>query len=206
LGTVRRKPFGGSLAVDVVLAAPLYCVVLFLLPAARVRRAQSREHLLRETHFSAPQPPSQASPWFPRAHEHEERAQSACRATEKGPPPPYGLAPASTVRWYERLRRSSEIAFVRRRGRAASFACLTAYALGAPRARTCVAVSVGKAVGGAVTRNLVRRRVRGILDGLPPLGVPLRVLFVAKPAAATASFERLSGEVGTALARLSSAR
>jgi ribonuclease P protein component len=54
-----------------------------------------------------------------------------------------------------------------------------------------------------VTRNLVRRRIRGALDAIPPLAVPLRLLFVAKPAAAAASYERLEGEVGALVGRLS---
>ena len=107
------------------------------------------------------------------------------------------------MRWYERLRRSSEIAFVRRRGRQVSLACLTGYAVTARQSRTSVAVTVAKPVGGAVTRNLVRRRIRGALDATQPLPVPLRILFVAKPAAAAASYERLEGEVGDLLARLS---
>ena len=106
------------------------------------------------------------------------------------------------MRWYDRLRRSSEIAHVRRRGRHAGLANLTAYALDERRGRTRVAVSVAKAVGGAVTRNLVRRRIRGALERLPPPGVSLRLLIVAKPAAALSSFERLSADVATALARL----
>ena len=64
-------------------------------------------------------------------------------------------------------------------------------------------MTVAKPVGGAVARNLVRRRVRGALDGLAPPAVPLRILFVAKPAAAAASYERLEGEVGTLVSRLS---
>jgi len=103
------------------------------------------------------------------------------------------------VRWYEGLRRSNEIAFVRRRGRLASLGCLSAYALDEPRGRTSVAVSVAKTVGSAVTRNLVRRRIKGALDAQPPAAAPLRLLFVAKPAAASASYERLARDVSLAL-------
>jgi ribonuclease P protein component len=106
------------------------------------------------------------------------------------------------VRWYEGLRRSNEIAFVRRRGRLASLGCLSAYALDEPRGRTSVAVSVAKTVGSAVTRNLVRRRIKGALDAQPPAAAPLRLLFVAKPAAASASYERLARDVSLALSRL----
>jgi ribonuclease P protein component len=104
------------------------------------------------------------------------------------------------VRWYGRLRRSGEIAFVRRRGRQAGYAGFSVFAApgGAP---TRVCVSVSKAVGGAVTRNLVRRRIRGALDVLPPPGAAVRLLFVAKPVAATLDFARLAADVRLALER-----
>jgi ribonuclease P protein component len=106
------------------------------------------------------------------------------------------------VRWYGRLRRSSEIAFVRRRGRQVSSSCLVAYAAPADVPGSIVAVTVAKTVGGAVVRNRVRRRIRGALDALPAPAAGERLLFVAKPAAAQASYERLAGEIERALARL----
>jgi ribonuclease P protein component len=105
------------------------------------------------------------------------------------------------MRWYGRLRRSSEIAFVRRRGRAAAYPTLTAFAADAAGGSSRVAVTVSKAVGPAVTRNLIRRRVRGALDALGPQPAA-RLLFVAKPAAAEASYARLAADVAAALARL----
>jgi ribonuclease P protein component len=84
--------------------------------------------------------------------------------------------------------------------------CLVAYAAPAGRSETIVAVTVAKTVGGAVVRNRVRRRIRGALDALAPPAAAQRLLFVAKPAAAGATYERLAGEVGTALARLSASR
>jgi ribonuclease P protein component len=104
------------------------------------------------------------------------------------------------VRWFGALRRSGEIASVRRRGRAASFAGFSVFA--APGSReTLVCVSVSKAVGGAVVRNRVRRRIRGALEALPAAATPVRLLFVAKPAASALSYERLLGDVRTALER-----
>jgi ribonuclease P protein component len=66
-------------------------------------------------------------------------------------------------------------------------------------------VTVSKAVGGAVVRNLVRRRIRGALDGLPVPARPVRLLFVAKPAAAAAGYGRLAADVAAALGRLAAA-
>jgi len=109
------------------------------------------------------------------------------------------------VRWYDRLRRSSDIAFVRRRGKPAGTSGLTAYGLADRGGRTRVAVTVASSVGGAVTRNLVKRRIRGALDALGPPAVPLRLLIVAKPAAAALPYDRLARDVATALGRLGAA-
>jgi ribonuclease P protein component len=103
------------------------------------------------------------------------------------------------LRWYDRLRRSSEIAAVRRRGRRSSAATFALFALPVPSGRVRVGVTVSKAVGGAVTRNLVRRRILGALDGLSERPSATRLLFVAKPAAATESYTRLAADVAAAL-------
>jgi ribonuclease P protein component len=105
------------------------------------------------------------------------------------------------MRWFGRLRRSGEIAFIRRRGRHASLTTLAAYAAPEARGGSRVGVTVSKAVGGAVVRNLVRRRIRGALEALPMPVNPVRLLFVAKPAAATAPYERLAADVEAALTR-----
>ncbi len=68
-----------------------------------------------------------------------------------------------------------------------------------------IGVVTSKAVGGAVTRNLVRRRIRGALDALdrPPA---TRMLFVAKPEAAAVPYATLAAEVAAAVARTSGVR
>jgi ribonuclease P protein component len=103
------------------------------------------------------------------------------------------------LRWYDRLRRSSEIAAVRRRGRRSSAATFALFALPTSSEGVRVGVTVSKAVGGAVTRNLVRRRILGALDGITERPSGARLLFVAKPAAATESYARLAADVVAAL-------
>ena len=110
------------------------------------------------------------------------------------------------MRWYERLRRAAEIAYVRRRGRAAAQATLVAFVAEGRGARPRVAVSVSSEVGGAVVRNLIRRRIRGALDALPPAATPFRALFVVKPPAAAAPYGELAGDVASALGRLGTIR
>jgi ribonuclease P protein component len=108
------------------------------------------------------------------------------------------------VRWYDRLRRAGEIAQVRRKGRRTSLATFSLFVLPATSGSTRVGVTVSKTVGGAVTRNLVRRRILGALDGLAPQPAPARLLFIAKPAAASESYARLAADVAGALGSLRS--
>jgi ribonuclease P protein component len=106
------------------------------------------------------------------------------------------------VRWYDPLRRQSEIAYLRRRGRQARFATLTAFGTETQGRRSRIGITVSAQVGGAVLRNRVRRRIRGALDAHAPLRPPTRILLVARPSAATESYARLAADVGAALARL----
>ena len=110
------------------------------------------------------------------------------------------------MRWYGRLRRTSEIAFVRRRGRAIHLTILVAYGAQGTSAPVRVGVTVSKAVGNAVIRNRVRRRIRGALDALPRGTETTRYLFVAKPGAGTADYATIAREVAIGLERLGSGR
>ncbi|MFZ1125219.1 MAG: ribonuclease P protein component [Candidatus Baltobacteraceae bacterium] len=109
------------------------------------------------------------------------------------------------MRWYGRLCRKAEIAFVRRRGRRTACASLSAYAVAARDRRTRVAVTVGKGVGGAVVRNRVRRRIVGALEALGGLQRPSVILFVAQPPAAGLPYGQIAADVAEALARLAPA-
>ncbi len=105
------------------------------------------------------------------------------------------------MRRYAGLRRSADFARLRQRGRRVASSALTVYrAEPFARDRLSVAgITVGKPVGKAVVRNLVRRRVAAILhEALAERR--LRVLVVARPAAAEASFDQLRRELERALA------
>jgi ribonuclease P protein component len=107
------------------------------------------------------------------------------------------------VRWYDSLRRQGEIAFLRRRGRQIGLPTLAAFGAEERGSRSRIAISVSTSIGGAVVRNLIRRRIRGALDerAAPK---PLRILFVARPPAASEPYARLAADVGAALERLRS--
>lgn len=106
------------------------------------------------------------------------------------------------MRWYRALRRAGEIAYVRRRGRSAALATLVAYAAEQPVGPSQVVVTVAKSVGGAVLRNRVRRRIKGVLDSHAPPGKPTRLVLVARPPAAWERYARLADDVHAVLARL----
>ena len=62
---------------------------------------------------------------------------------------------------------------------------------------------VSKAVGGAVTRNLVRRRLKGIAQQRLAGGLTgVDIVFRALPASSSASFSELNQEINRALIRV----
>lgn len=105
------------------------------------------------------------------------------------------------MRRFASLRRSAEFARLRQRGRRISSGVLTVYRDHpfARDERPVVGISVGKPVGKAVVRNKVRRRLAAILQDVLA-DRRLRLLIVARPAAAEASFAMLRRDVERALA------
>ena len=106
------------------------------------------------------------------------------------------------MRWYASLRRSGEIAHVRRRGRQAGVETLTAFALPPGDRSSRVAVTVATAVGCAVVRNRVKRRIKSALDARAVPATAVRLVVVARPAAATQPYSRLVSDLATSLDRL----
>lgn len=104
------------------------------------------------------------------------------------------------MRSFASLRRSADFARLRQRGRRVASNALTVFKADPhPRDRSAIAgITVGKPVGKAVVRNLVRRRVAAILHEALA-GRRLRILVVARPAAAEASFAQLRNELERAL-------
>ena len=73
-------------------------------------------------------------------------------------------------------------------------------ALADGRAQSRYGFSISKRVGGAVVRNRVKRRLREILRSAP-LRPGWDIVFIARPAAATADYVRLRRAVETLLSR-----
>jgi ribonuclease P protein component len=105
------------------------------------------------------------------------------------------------MRRYQALRRASEIAALKRRGVRLAGSALHGYGdhVGPSNA---VAVAVAKAVGGAVVRNRIRRRVRGALEQTPPPPRTVRLFFIARPQAAEATYAAIAADVQSMLAQL----
>jgi ribonuclease P protein component len=88
-----------------------------------------------------------------------------------------------------------------RRGDKCGRATVVVYLARTADSRRVAGFAVSKAVGGAVVRNRVKRRLRAIVAAdLPFLPAGARVVVRALPAAAKASFSELSSDVGEALA------
>lgn len=105
------------------------------------------------------------------------------------------------MRAFDSLRRRADFGRLRQRGRRAAMEAFTLFAdPQRPRERSVVGISVSKGVGGAVVRNRIRRRLAALLHEALLGREPQRLLLVARPAAAAASFEALRTQVRKALA------
>jgi len=110
-----------------------------------------------------------------------------------------------------RLRRSDDYRRAVRAGRRAGRRTVVLHLLRDEQADAGAPARVGfvvsKAVGGAVQRNKVHRRLRALMaDHVSELPAGSLVVVRALPAAATASYDELGADVLTGLARVLDAR
>ena len=107
-----------------------------------------------------------------------------------------------------RMRRRADFAAAVRRGRRGTTRRVVVhYAGGDPASPALVGFVVSRAVGGAVDRNRVKRRLRGLMAHEVP-GLPDGSLVVVRalPDSADATSAELSGDLGEALFAARSAR
>jgi len=105
------------------------------------------------------------------------------------------------MRRFASLRRRGDFTRLRSRGRRLATANLTFFRGDAAPAdpRTLVGISVSKEVGTAVVRNRVRRRLAACVHEALPEHARMRLLILARPSAAAASYGQLCDEVRRAV-------
>lgn len=99
---------------------------------------------------------------------------------------------------FESLRRRSDFARVRGRGRRTQTPRLAVYSLRRREGPPRVGLVVGRAVGGAVERNRLRRRLRAALRELPWEGYRDLVV-VARAESASAAYRDLVADLRSLL-------
>ncbi len=173
-----------------------------------------------QAHVPAEQPPSCEDPRLPAAHAHPCRPRDPFGPSGKGSRPPLGVSDPGypVLAAADRLRRRDEFATTIKTGRRAARGSLVVHLTTAtvagdetsnhqdpaqtrgaiPRSRAGFVVS--KAVGNAVVRNIVKRRLRELVrDRLPDLPAGTDLVVRALPAAATRSYQDLGTDLGQAI-------
>jgi ribonuclease P protein component len=169
------------------------------------------EEATREEDLSTEHPSACSPSWFPAPHGDPRR--SAHRAL----PPSTGSCPAIGLIW--RIRDRATFVELARRGRRVSSGPLTVVHLAEkqenpsisgdstpPVSHPRVAFAVPRAVGAAVERNRVRRRIRSICLELATADrmAPGAWLFIVRPGAPTLTFCELNTLVSESVQSLSS--
>jgi ribonuclease P protein component len=107
------------------------------------------------------------------------------------------------MRRFAPLRRQADFSRVRRQGRRIPTAALIIYRTDSLQGdrRALVGITVSKSIGKAVTRNKLRRRLAAIVHDALASHDAMRLLVVARPAAAQSPFRDLRAQVASALQR-----
>lgn len=105
------------------------------------------------------------------------------------------------MRRFASLRRQADFSRLRRQGRRFSTKSLIIYRSDSLSSddTSLVGITVSKAVGKAVIRNRLRRRLGAIVHDALASRKTMRLLLVARPLASAATFDALNAEVTSAL-------
>lgn len=141
---------------------------------------------IREAYLSTKQSPTSAQAWFSRPHEHSRWPSRSEVSPCQGP--------GSPVRLIDRVRERDTFIRLRREGTRVRIDPLWCSSVPDPNVSPPrVAFAIGRAVGPAVTRNRLRRRLRALLanSDVPP-GI---YLFGASERACELTFDELSQQL-----------
>lgn len=153
------------------------------------------EEVCVEAHLSTQQLAACQEARLPRAHGHPRRA---CRV--EGAP---GQGPSPSVRLIGRVRGRSSFERLSRTGsRARAGVLWCTFLLDPLDSSPHVAYAIGRAVGPAVARNRLRRRLRALLAARGPRLPAGLFLIGATPAAAGRSFAELAVDLDRLLTRI----
>jgi ribonuclease P protein component len=126
----------------------------------------------REANLSTERPTPETQAWIPGAHADPGRPRDSEAPSCEGSEAPVRLSAPATVKRRHRLSRSRDFDAVYRKGRSVSTRFLVLYSfvrededvVGTDGARLGLAVS--RKIGGAVTRNRLKRQLRAAFDEL----------------------------------------
>jgi len=108
------------------------------------------------------------------------------------------------MRRFASLCRQADFARLRRQGQRISTKSFVIYRSEAVAgdAASLVGITVSKAIGKAVVRNKLRRRLAAVINEALPPRCAMRLLVVARPNAGSLPFAELQAEVTSALERV----
>lgn len=153
-----------------------------------------------QAHLSAEQPPPCQEAWFPTPHAYPRRPRHSRAAPPQGPRQAVCLIPL--LARGHRMRSGEDFRAAIRRGAKGVQPSLVAHVLPGTGGSTSIGFVVTKAVGSAVDRNRVKRRLRHLMrERLHLLPAGSRVVVRALPASRETATARLAEQLDAALAK-----
>lgn len=159
------------------------------------------EESIGEADLSAEQSQAGQDSWLSSAHAYPSGTSDTFPSPRQGPSRAFGIA-CFFMGPFPSLRSAADFRRVSKEGRSAARGAVVVRAAPSTSPQgTCIGLVVSRKVGGAVTRNLVRRRIK---ESLRERGELLRVaavdlVVVARPSAARVGFHELGRDLDKAL-------
>ena len=153
-----------------------------------------------QAHFPAQQPSPQPYPRLPHPYEHPRRPRHSGCASPQGSLRAVCLTSTGVLPARSRMRQASDFRETTRRGLRAARPTLVLHVRAVESPPSRVGFVVSKAVGNAVTRNRVKRRLRHLVVPLLAGSRDVEVVVRALPAAATQP-DRLAADLTSAWAK-----